>query len=242
MSWLIVSPGNQQPWYCLCRINRSYGILKKGFQPHMPSHCGKMKDNANIFVGILRINSAYKGLIAGLCCMVMKSLFGLMKWLWVMGIKLNPESLPVLKVILRMRSVNNSDNSGGKMETHPWPHGLGATGVWDWDVNSLRPKKNGRRFTDDIFKRIFLTENVRISIKVSLKFIPKCPINNNPALVLIMAWRRSGDKPLSEPMMVSLLTHICVTRPQWVNGSVQDCSNSVANAQELLQSCTKSAM
>ena len=32
-----------------------------------------------------------------------------------------------------------------------------------------------------------------------------------------MAWRRSGDKPLSESMMVSLLTHICVTRPQWVN-------------------------
>ena len=34
-----------------------------------------------------------------------------------------------------------------------------------------------------------------------------------------MAWRRSGDKPLSEPMMVSLPTHICVTRPQWVNSS-----------------------
>ena len=32
-----------------------------------------------------------------------------------------------------------------------------------------------------------------------------------------MAWRRSGDKPLFEPMMVSLQTHICVTRPQWVN-------------------------
>ena len=32
-----------------------------------------------------------------------------------------------------------------------------------------------------------------------------------------MAWRRPGDKPLSEPMMLSLLTHICVTRPQWVN-------------------------
>ena len=39
---------------------------------------------------------------------------------------------------------------------------------------------------------------------------------NIPALVQIMAWRRPGDKPLSEPMMVSLLTHICVTRPQWV--------------------------
>ena len=35
--------------------------------------------------------------------------------------------------------------------------------------------------------------------------------------VVIMAWRRPGDKPLSEPMMVNLLTHICVTRPQWVN-------------------------
>ena len=33
-----------------------------------------------------------------------------------------------------------------------------------------------------------------------------------------MAWRRPRDKPLSEPMMVSLLTHICVTRPQWVKG------------------------
>ena len=35
-------------------------------------------------------------------------------------------------------------------------------------------------------------------------------------LVQIMAWCRSGDKPLSESMMVSLLAHICVTRAQWV--------------------------
>ena len=41
------------------------------------------------------------------------------------------------------------------------------------------------------------------------------PINNIPALVQIMACRRPGDKPLSGLMMVSLLTHICVTRPQW---------------------------
>ena len=31
------------------------------------------------------------------------------------------------------------------------------------------------------------------------------------------AWGRPGDKPLYEPMMVGLLRHICVTRPQWVN-------------------------
>ena len=86
-------------------------------------------------------------------------------------------------------------------------------------VNTLRPRQNGRRFADDTFKHIFLNEYVRTSIKISLKFVPKGPINNNPALVQIMAWRRSGDEPLSEPVMVSLLTHICVTRPQWVNSS-----------------------
>ena len=80
-------------------------------------------------------------------------------------------------------------------------------------VNTLRPIQNGRRFADDTFKCIFLNENVRISIKISLMFVPKGPINNISALVQIMAWRRSGDKPLSEPIMVSLLTHICVTRP-----------------------------
>ena len=84
-------------------------------------------------------------------------------------------------------------------------------------LNSLRPRRNRRYNADDIFKWIFLNENVWIPIKISLKFVPKGPSNNIPALVQIMAWRRSGDKPSSEPMMVSLLTHICVTRPQWVN-------------------------
>ena len=83
-------------------------------------------------------------------------------------------------------------------------------------LNLLRPSQNGRHFADDIFKCIFLDENVWIRIKISLKFITKGPINNIPALVQIMAWRRPGDKPLSEPMMASLQTHICVVRPQWV--------------------------
>ena len=86
------------------------------------------------------------------------------------------------------------------------------------DVNTLRPRQNGRYFADDIFKSFFLNENVWISIKFSLKFVPKGPINNNPALVQIMVWRRSGDKPLSEPMMVSLLTHICVNRLNELRG------------------------
>ena len=84
-------------------------------------------------------------------------------------------------------------------------------------LNTLRPRQNGGHFADDTFIRIFLNENVRISIWISLKFVPKGPINNIPALVQIMAWCRPGDKPLSEPMMVRLPMHICVTRPQWVN-------------------------
>ena len=83
-------------------------------------------------------------------------------------------------------------------------------------LNTLRPRQNDRHFPDDILKWIFLNENVWISIEISLKFVPKGQINNIPALVQVMAWRLPGDKPLSEPMVVRLLTHICVTRPQWV--------------------------
>ena len=66
-------------------------------------------------------------------------------------------------------------------------------------VITLRPRQNGHHFADDTFKLIFVNENVWISITISLKFVPKGPINNIPALVQIMAWRRSDDKPLSEP-------------------------------------------
>ena len=88
-----------------------------------------------------------------------------------------------------------------------------------FEFNTLRPILNRRHFADDIFKCIFENENEWISPRISLKFVPKVRINNIPALVQIMAWHRPGDKPLSEPMMVSLPTHICVTRPQWVKMS-----------------------
>ena len=77
-------------------------------------------------------------------------------------------------------------------------------------------------------------------MKISLKFIPKGSINNIPALVQIMAWRRAGAKPLSEPMMASLLTHVCITRPQWVNiGS----GNGLlpASRQTIMACCLKSS-
>ena len=84
------------------------------------------------------------------------------------------------------------------------------------NINTLRSRQNGRRYPDDILKCIFLNENVWIRINISLKFVPMGQINNIPSLVQIMAWCRVGDKPLFEPMMVNLVMHICVTRPQWV--------------------------
>ena len=75
--------------------------------------------------------------------------------------------------------------------------------IWNWvsemsailcaeSVNTLRLKQNGRHFPEDIFKCIFLNENVWISIKISLKFVPKVPINNIPVLVQIMSGRRQA--------------------------------------------------
>ena len=96
-------------------------------------------------------------------------------------------------------------------------------------INTLRPRQDSRHFTDDIFKCIFLNWNRWISIDITLTFAPRGPINNIPALVQIMAWRRPSDKPLSEPMTVRLPTHICVTRSQWVNNDSITCCILITN-------------
>ena len=67
-----------------------------------------------------------------------------------------------------------------------------------------------------IFQTFSWMKTYEFRLKISLKLVLKGPTNNIPALVQIMGWRRSGDKPLYEPMIVSSLTHICVTRPQCV--------------------------
>ena len=46
---------------------------------------------------------------------------------------------------------------------------------------TLSPRQNGRHFPDDIFTCIFLNENIRISNKISVNFVPNGPINNIPA-------------------------------------------------------------
>ena len=58
---------------------------------------------------------------------------------------------------------------------------------------------------DGIFDCIFLNESDRIPIQISLKCVPRTPINNTTALVEVMAWRRTGDKPLPETMLTQFI-------------------------------------
>ena len=81
------------------------------------------------------------------------------------------------------------------------------------NFNTLRLRQKGRHFADDILSAFSLHENFRILNKISLNYVPYSLFNNIPALVQIMACRLDGAKPLSEPIMVILLTHICVARP-----------------------------
>ena len=68
--------------------------------------------------------------------------------------------------------------------------------------NSSPSVQNGRHFADDIFKCIFMNEKFCILIQISLKFVHKGRIDNKTSLVQVMAWRRTGDKPLPEPMLI----------------------------------------
>ena len=63
------------------------------------------------------------------------------------------------------------------------------------------PTQIGRRFADDILRCILVNEKFYILIKILLNSVPKGPIDNNPALVQIMACRLFGANPLSEPML-----------------------------------------
>ena len=58
---------------------------------------------------------------------------------------------------------------------------------------------------DNIFNSIFLNENDGILIQISLKYIPRSPIGNKPALAQVMAWHQTGDKPLPGPMVTQFI-------------------------------------
>ena len=95
-------------------------------------------------------------------------------------------SLDMLKDVILTSFSKSSDD-----KQSPWhPYCLTH---WGWDkMDAIL-----QTFTN----AISLNENVWILMKIWLKFVLKGPISNIPALIQIMAWHRTGDKPLSEPMM-----------------------------------------
>ena len=68
------------------------------------------------------------------------------------------------------------------------------------EVTNHPPGQNDRHFADGRFKCIFMNENFFTLIRISLKFAPKRPIDNEPALVQVMAWCQTGNEPITEPM------------------------------------------
>ena len=101
-----------------------------------------------------------------------------------------------------------------------WRTQVNVSYLWQkrWEIKVRWPIETEKKLPHlaDLFKCIFVNENVWISSEMSLKVIPKSPINSIPSLVQIMLWCWLGDKPLSEPMRVRLPTQVCVTQPQWV--------------------------
>ena len=97
-----------------------------------------------------------------------------------------------------------------------------GTFEWDWDFNKQSHLWFwGRDKMAAIFQTTFSNafswmKTYKFRLRFHWSLFPRVQLNIFPTLIQIMAWRRPGDKPLSEPMMVILLTHICVTRPQWV--------------------------
>ena len=78
--------------------------------------------------------------------------------------------------------------------------------------NLSRPGQNGHHFVDEMFNAIFVSENIKILINISLTFVPKTPTDYKPPLVHVTAWCRTGDKPLSELILHSSRTDIYGTR------------------------------
>ena len=72
-------------------------------------------------------------------------------------------------------------------------------------LTHLPLEKNGTILVDNIFKCIFLNENDIIAIQISLKLVPRRPINNKSALVQVMVWRQTGDKQFPEPMLTQFI-------------------------------------
>ena len=115
------------------------------------------------------------------------------------------ESCGVINKICEMISEQRKQNYFQHQQYVCWWRN--AIGCWDifrrsvdhTFLNTLRPRQMAAVFPTKFSSTFSWTK-----------------MNNIQSLVQIIAWHLPGDKSLSEPMMVSLPTHICVIQPQWV--------------------------
>ena len=93
-------------------------------------------------------------------------------------------------------------------------HDYMASSVFDISNWHIEAGKKWSPFCRRHIQTCLLQWKYQNFVQTSLKFVPKGPITDIPSLVHIMAWRRPGDKQISEPMTLELPAHICVTRPE----------------------------
>ena len=73
------------------------------------------------------------------------------------------------------------------------------------NINALKPEQNGRHFCRNNFQMRYLRERYFLLIHISLKFVPRCPIDNMSALVQVMACHMLSAKPLPEAVMTQFI-------------------------------------
>ena len=86
-----------------------------------------------------------------------------------------------------------------------------------WHINPSLPGRLSGKIAHDIFRCLFFNENVGISIEISMKIVHKGPIDNKPALVQVMVWRRTDDKTLPERMLTQFTDAYMRHYGRWVN-------------------------
>ena len=67
------------------------------------------------------------------------------------------------------------------------------------------------------FRRVWFVGNFHISYDISFQSASKVPNDNMSALAQMIAWHRTGDKPLAVPMMTLFTDAFMRHRPQWAN-------------------------
>ena len=70
--------------------------------------------------------------------------------------------------------------------------------------NALRSEQNGCRFEHNIFNYIFVEENLCILVQIRLTFVLKGLIDNELALIQVMAWYQTGNRPFTEPLLIKI--------------------------------------